>query len=220
VRLLIVEDDAKLVRALERGLAQEGYAVDVAASGDDALAHARDAHYDAVVLDVMLPGPDGFEVCRHLRRSGRRMPVLMLTARSDVADRIRGLDAGADDYLVKPFDFGELLARLRALIRRGPADPEPVLEVGDLRVDADRGIVTLAGRPVELTARELAVLVLLARNAGAVVSRAQLIEHVWHGADTSPNIVDVYIGYLRKKLDGPSGTRLIRTVRGMGFTLQ
>jgi two-component system OmpR family response regulator len=221
LHVLIVEDDAKLVRALERGLKQEGYSADVARSGDDALPLARDGHYDAVVLDVMLPGLDGFEVCRELRRAGRRTPVLMLTARADVPDRIRGLDAGADDYLVKPFDFGELVARLRALVRRGPIDPEPVIEVGSLRVDPDAHVVTRNGRTVELTAREFVLLEFLARNAGRVVSREQLLDHVWQGnRETSPNIVDVYIGYLRKKLDAPSEPQLIRTVRGVGFKVQ
>ena len=166
MRLLVVEDDAKLVRALQRGLQREGYVVDVAVTGDDGIAQATASEYDAVVLDVMLPGADGFAVCRAMRDAERRTPVLMLTARTEVADRIRGLDAGADDYLVKPFDFGELLARLRALIRRGPSERAPVLRVGDLQFDASARVVTRAGDPVELTAREFAVLELLARNAG------------------------------------------------------
>jgi two-component system, OmpR family, response regulator len=221
VRLLLVEDDVKLARALARGLEREGYAVDLAHAGDEALAQASVREYDAVVLDVMLPGVDGFSVCEALRRSGRWVPVLMLTARADVRDRIRGLDAGADDYLVKPFDFGELLARLRALSRRGPSERPSVLQVGDLRVDPATRVVTRAGRQVELTARELAVLEVLARNAGQVVSRTQLLEHVWEeNYDGSPNVVDVYVGYLRKKLERPFGRRLIRTVRGVGFLLE
>jgi two-component system OmpR family response regulator len=221
MRLLVVEDDAKLARALERGLEQEGYVVDVAATGDDAIAQATTAPYDAVVLDVMLPGPDGFAVCRAMRDAERGTPVLMLTARTEVADRIRGLDAGADDYLVKPFAFGELLARLRALIRRGPSERTPVLRVGDLQFDPAARVVTQGGDPVELTAREFAVLELLARNAGQVVPRAQLIDEIWsEDPDVSPNIVDVYVGYLRRKLEDPPGGRLIRTVRGVGFVLE
>jgi two-component system, OmpR family, response regulator len=228
MKLLLVEDDAKLVRALERGLAREGYAIDVARDGHDALRQAGAREYDAIVLDVMLPGPDGFAVCETLRLQGSRTPVLMLTARADVRDRIRGLNGGADDYLVKPFDFGELVARLRALTRRSPAAPasEPaqtgaVTSFGDLHIDAERYVVTRAGSSVELSARELAVLQCLARHPGRVVSRSELLEEVW-GADfdRSSNLVDVYVGYLRKKLERPSGRRLIRTVRGTGFVLE
>jgi two-component system OmpR family response regulator len=222
VRLLLVEDDVKLVRALQRGLQREGYAVDVAGTGDDALTQARSHDYDAVVLDVMLPGPDGFSVCEALRREEDWVPVLMLTARDHVKDRIRGLDAGADDYLVKPFDFGELLARLRALTRREPAERLSVVEVGDLRVDPARYLVTRAGREVELTPREFELLYFLARRAGEVVPRAALLEHVWDGTEEgSTNVVDVYVGYLRKKLERPfRRRRLIRTVRGVGFMLE
>jgi two-component system, OmpR family, response regulator len=222
MRLLLVEDDVKLVRALQRGLQREGYAVDLAGTGDEALAQARSYDYDALVLDVMLPGADGFTVCRELRRTEQWMPVLMLTARDNVKDRIRGLDAGADDYLVKPFDFGELLARLRALIRRGPSERPAVIELGDLRVDPAAHVVTRAGREVELTPREFAVLLFLARRAGEVVPRAELLEHVWDDADEgSTNVVDVYVGYLRKKLERPfRRKRLIRTVRGVGFMLE
>ena len=218
LRLLVVEDDRKLVTALQRGLQLEGYDVDVAYSGEDALAKASIDGYDAVVLDVMLPGVDGFEVCEALRRDQRWLPVLMLTARADVADRIRGLDAGADDYLVKPFDFGELLARLRALTRRGVAEPSAGVEAGDLSLDPGTRTASLRGRAIELTAREFEVLELLARHAGEVVTRRQLLEEIWHdGYDGSPNVVDVYVGYLRRKLDDPS---LIRTVRGVGFVLE
>jgi two-component system OmpR family response regulator len=221
MRLLLVEDDIKLVRALRSGLQREGYEIDTASTGDEALSRAVARDYDAVVLDVMLPGLDGFEVCQALRRGERRVPVLMLTARAAVSDRIRGLDAGADDYLVKPFDFGELLARLRALLRRGPAEHSPVLEVGDLRVDPATRVVTRSGRQVELTAREFDVLEFLARHPGQAVSRTQLLEEVWdENFGGSPNVVDVYVGYLRKKLERPSGPRLIRTVRGVGFLLE
>jgi DNA-binding response OmpR family regulator len=218
MRLLLVEDDAKLVRALERGLGREGYAVDVARTGDEALAQAAGAEYDAIVLDIMLPGPDGFEVCRKLRQSEHWVPVLMLTARTEVGDRIRGLDAGADDYLVKPFDFGELLARLRALTRRTGAEQAGP---SDLALDETTKVVTHEGRQVELTATEFSVLDALVRNRGEVVTREELLSRVWNGdRDLSPNIVDVYIGYLRRKLEQPSGTRLIRTVRGVGFLLE
>jgi two-component system OmpR family response regulator len=222
MRLLLVEDDVKLVRALQRGLQREGYAIDVAGTGDEALSQASAHDYDAVVLDVMLPGADGFSVCRELRRRKSWVPVLMLTARDQVGDRIRGLDAGADDYLVKPFDFGELLARLRALIRRGPSERPAVIKVGDLRVDPATHIVTRAGRQVELTAREFAVLEFMARHADEVVSREQLLEHVWDESyDGSTNVVDVYVGYLRKKLERrPFRGQLIRTVRGVGFRLE
>jgi two-component system, OmpR family, response regulator len=217
MRLLVVEDGAKLVRALQRGLQIEGYAVDVAHGGDEALAHADATEYDAIVLDLMLPGLDGFAVCEALRARQSWTPVLMLTARAGVRDRIKGLDAGADDYLVKPFDFGELLARLRALMRRGPADHPSVLELGDLTVDPATRMATRDGTQVELTATEFAVLEFLARQPGRVVSRAQLLEHVWdENYDGSPNIIDVYVGYLRKKL----GRELIRTVRGSGFVLE
>jgi two-component system, OmpR family, response regulator len=221
MRLLVVEDDVKLARALERGLQREGYAVDLAETGDDALSQASENDYDAVVLDVMLPGRDGFSVCRSMRSNERWAPVLMLTARDQVGDRIRGLDAGADDYLVKPFDFGELLARLRALIRRGPTERAPVLEVGDLHIDPAARLVTRAGREIELTVREFALLQFLAQRAGEVVSREQLLEHVWDTSEEgSTNVVDVYIGYLRNKVERPFRGKIIRTVRGIGFMLE
>jgi len=220
MRLLVVEDDLKLARALERGLQREGYAVDLADTGDDALSQASENDYDAVVLDVMLPGRDGFSVCRAMRTNERWAPVLMLTARDQVSDRIRGLDAGADDYLVKPFDFGELLARLRALIRRGPSERAPVIEVGDLRIDPAARRVTRNGREIELTVREFALLRFLAQRAGEVVSREQLLEHVWDTNEGSTNVVDVYVGYLRNKVERPFRTTLIRTVRGVGFMLE
>ena len=196
MRLLLVEDDTKLVRALTVGLEREGYVVDAAESGDLAMELARATDYEGVVLDLMLPGIDGFTVCRQLRSEGRWMPVLMLTARTDVTDRIRGLDAGADDYLIKPFDFGELLARLRALLRRGPIERPPVIAIGDLRIDADTRVVTHAGAEIELTAREYDVLVFLARHPGRVVSRSELLDEIWSDYEGSPNIIDVYVGYL------------------------
>jgi two-component system OmpR family response regulator len=220
MRLLIAEDDAKLSNALARGLRGEGYAVDVAATGDEALLQARVYDYDAVVLDVMLPGPDGVDVCRALREEGRWSPVLMLTARDGVGDRIRGLDAGADDYLIKPFDFGELVARLRALLRRGAPERPAELTVGDLVVDPAARSVIRAGRAVGLTAREFAVLEYLVRRVGEVVSRSELLDHVWdQNYQGSTNIVDVYVGYLRRKLEQPFGRPLIRTVRGAGYVI-
>ena len=221
MRLLLVEDDAKLARAVGRGLRHEGYAVDVVADGDAALLQSAVWDYDAIVLDVMLPGRDGFAVCRALRGRDCWAPILMLTARSRVDDRIHGLDAGADDYLAKPFDFGELLARLRALVRRVP-EPRPArLEVGDLVVDPSTHAVARAGVAVTLTAREFAVLEYLARHAGEAITRATLLDHVWdENFDGSTNVVDVYVGYLRKKLEQPFGRPLIRTIRGVGYALE
>jgi two-component system, OmpR family, response regulator len=220
MRLLIAEDDAKLSAALARGLRGEGYAVDVAATGGEALFHARVYDYDAVILDVMLPGPDGFAVCRELRDAGRWSPVIMLTARDGVADRIRGLDCGADDYLVKPFDFGELVARLRALLRRGAPERPALLSAGDVTVDPASRTVTRSGRLIPLTAREFAVLEFLVRHRGEVVTRSALIDHVWdRNYEGSGNVVDVYVAYLRRKLEAPFGKPLIRTVRGAGYVL-
>jgi DNA-binding response OmpR family regulator len=217
MRLLIAEDDEKLSDALARGLRGEGYAVDVATTGDEALFNARVYEYDAVILDVMLPGRDGIEVCRALRTNDRWSPVLMLTARDGVADRIRGLDIGADDYLIKPFDFGELVARVRALLRRGAPERPAILTTGDVTVDPASRTVTRAGRVVPLTTREFAVLEFLVRNAGRVVTRAQLLDHVWdQNYEGSGNVVDVYVGYLRRKL----GHDRFETVRGMGYRMR
>ena len=217
MRILLVEDDVKLARALARGLRRHAYAVDHAADGDAALMHAAVYDYDLVLLDVMLPGRDGLEVCAALRERGQAVPILMLTAREQVGDRIRGLDAGADDYLAKPFDFGELLARMRALQRRPVQTRAPALRVGELVVDPATHAVTLAGRAVELTAREFAVLEYLASHCGEVVSRTCPLDHVWdENFLGSTNVVDVYVGYLRRKLGGP----LITTVRGVGYRLE
>jgi DNA-binding response OmpR family regulator len=221
MHVLLVEDDVKLVRALQRGLELEGYAVEAVLDGDEALSRAMTEDFDAIVLDLMLPGMNGFTICETLRRQERWTPVLMLTARADVSDRIRGLDAGADDYLVKPFDFGELLARLRVLIRRGPSEHPQVLTVGDLRADSATRVVTQAGTQIELTAREFDVLTLLMRSPGRLVSRVRLLDAVWgENYEGSPNIADVYVGHLRRKLESPGGRRLIRTVRGKGFLLE
>jgi two-component system OmpR family response regulator len=221
MRLLLVEDDAKLARSVGKGLRNEGYAVDVAPDGEAALFNAGVWDYDAVLLDVMLPKRDGFDVCRTLRERGCWAPVLMLTARGQIEDRIGGLDAGADDYLVKPFDFAELLARVRALVRRRPGERPARLEVGDLIVDPATRQVVRGGQEVHLTAREFALLEFLAAHPGQVLSRTRLLDHVWDANYSgSTNIVDVYVGYLRKKLEYPVGKRLIRTVRGVGFTLE
>jgi len=217
MRILLVEDELKMARALRRGLEQEGYAVDAVVDGDQAFQRALFEEYDAIVLDVMLPGRDGFSVCRELRARDRWAPVLMLTARDAVEDRIRGLDAGADDYLVKPFSFGELLARLRALVRRGAAERPAALHVDDVVLDPATHAVTKAGAPIELSAREFALLEFLMRHPGEVLSRGRILEHVWDvNYEGFSNVVDVYVGYLRRKLDPPEG-KLIRTVRGVGY---
>ncbi len=220
MRVLVVEDDVKLAQALRRGLALEGYAVDVAATGEEGLVRGTEQDYDAVVLDLVLPGLDGFAVLEQLRARQRWAPVLVLTARAQVGDRIRGLDSGADDYLVKPFDFGELLARLRVLVRRGPARLEPVVALGDLRLDAANRVVTHRGRQVELTPREFDVLAVLARSRDRLVTRQELLDEVWqHDYPGSPNITDVYVGYLRRKLERAGAPPLIHTVRGSGWRL-
>jgi two-component system OmpR family response regulator len=220
MRVLVVEDEVKIARAIRRGLEHEGYATDVAFTGLEAIHMATEHDYDAVVLDVKIPAPDGFAVCRQMRARNRWAPVLMLTARDSVDDRIRGLDAGADDYLIKPFAFGELLARLRALVRRAPAERPAVLRAGDVALDPAAHAVTHAGKPVELTGREFALLEFLMRHAGQVVTRTAMLEHVWdYHHDGDSNVVDVYIGYLRRKFEEPAGTPLIRTVRGVGYIL-
>ncbi len=218
MRVLVVEDEVKTARAVRRGLEHEGYAVDMASEGEDALFRATEYDYDAVVLDVMLPGRDGFSLCGELRKRGRWAPVLMLTARDGVDDRIRGLDVGADDYLVKPFAFGELLARLRALIRRGPFERPPVLSVGDVALDPAAHTVTRAGRPVALSTREFALLEFLMRHPGQMVSRNRILEHVWdYNYDGLSNVVDVNIGHIRRKLEEPFGRPFIHTLRGVGY---
>jgi two-component system, OmpR family, response regulator len=221
VRVLVVEDEVKMAALLQRGLREEGYAVDVASEGSEALWLATENGYDAIVLDVMLPDLDGFEVCRKLREAGRWSPVLMLTARDGVPDRVAGLDAGADDYLTKPFSFAELLARLRALVRRGAPERPAVLRVGDLVLDPATRRVARDGSPVELTAREFALLEFFMRHPGEVLSRTRLIEHVWDFAfEGDSNVVDVYVRYLREKIDRPFARDSIETVRGAGYRLR
>ena len=221
MRLLLVEDEPDAARVLAKGLREQAYAVDVVADGDAACYQAAIADYDAILLDVMLPVKDGLEVCRQLRQDGLAVPVLMLTARDGVEARVAGLDSGADDYLEKPFDFGELLARLRALLRRGLRPPVPDrLTVADLELDTRARRVVKAGREVALTAREYALLEYLARRAGEVVGRAEISEHVWDERyDPLSNVIDVYVQRLRRKLDVPGRQSLIRTRRGEGYQL-
>ena len=221
MRALIVEDELKMAALLRRGLVEEGYAADVARTGEDALRMARSTAYDAIVLDVMLPGLDGFGVCRELRSSGVWTPILMLTARDDVLDRVAGLDAGSDDYLTKPFSFAELLARLRALARRTLAERPTVLVAGSLRLDPATQQVWRGDVAIELSAKEFALLETFMRRPGQVLSRQDLLEHTWDGANGNrSNVVDVYVGYLRTKLDRPFGRRSIETVRGSGYRLR
>jgi two-component system, OmpR family, response regulator len=221
MRILVVEDELKMASLLRRGLAEEGHAVDVARTGDDAFWMAGAAEYDAIVLDLMLPGVDGIEVCRRVRESGVWAPVLMLTARDGVADRVAGLDAGADDYLAKPFSFAELLARLRALVRRGAVERPSVLEVGDLRLDPATRQVWRGPTEITLSAKEFALLETFMRRPGQVLSRYQLLEHAWDYAyENRSNVVDVYVRYLRDKVDRPFGHDSLETVRGAGYRLR
>ena len=220
--LLLVEDDTRIARLVERALVGAGHRVDVVHDGEEGLTRAESGAYDLVVLDVMLPGVDGVEVARGLREGGVRTPILMLTARDAVPDRVRGLDAGADDYLTKPFALEELLARVRALGRRpaGVGDGE-VLRVGDLELDAPRHEVRRGGTPIELTAKEFDLLAYLMRHAGQVLSRAQIMDHVWgYDADPVSNVVDIYVHYLRDKIDKDSPQPLLRTIRGVGYTIR
>jgi two-component system OmpR family response regulator len=221
MRILVVEDEVKMAGLLKRGLEEEGYAVDLHQTGQDGVWAAAENPYDAIVLDVMLPDLDGFEVCRQMRAGGHWAPVLMLTARTAVADRVAGLDAGADDYLTKPFSFSELLARLRALVRRGAGERPAILRTGDLALDPASRRVTRGGVAIELTAKELALLELFMRRPGEVLTRSRIIEHVWDfGYDGVSNVVDVYVRYLREKIDRPFGRNTIETVRGSGYRLR
>ena len=221
MRVLVVEDQVKMARLLRRGLESAAFAVDVAERGEDALWMAGATDYDAIVLDVMLPGIDGFETCSRLRKDDVWAPVLMLTARDSVEDRVAGLDGGADDYLTKPFSYSELFARLRALVRRGPAERPAVLEVGDLRMDPARRRVWRGEADISLSAKEFAMLETFMRRPGDVLSRLQLLEHVWdYGYENRSNVVNVYINYLRGKIDVPFGTDSIETVRGVGYRLR
>ena len=220
-RVLVVDDDVRIAAAIRRALAYEGYDVAVAHDGPTALSSIRNGRHDVVVLDVMLPGFDGIEVCRRLRAAGEDVAVLMLTARTEVPDRVRGLDAGADDYLIKPFAYEELLARVRTLLRRRDPDEREVLRHGDLTIDVGAMEVERSGRPVDLTALEFRMLEYLIRNPRLVLSRAQILEAVWGlDVDTTSNVVDVYVRYLRQKLEAGGEARIIQTVRGAGYVLK
>jgi two-component system OmpR family response regulator len=221
MRVLVVEDEPKMAALVRRGLSEEGHPTDIATSGEDALWMSQAHDYDAIVLDVMLPQIDGFETCRRLRKAGVWAPVLMLTARTAIDDRVAGLDVGADDYLAKPFSFDELLARLRALQRRGSSERPSLLEVGPLVLDPAAHELRRDGVAIALSAKEFALLEALMRRAGEVLSRYQLLERAWDREyDNRSNIVDVYISYLRDKIDRPFGTRAIETVRGVGYRLR
>jgi DNA-binding response OmpR family regulator len=222
MRLLVVEDEHKLAGVLKRGLEEHDYVVDVAYDGEDGLALATtDPPYDLIVLDVMLPRLDGFAVCQRLRELQIHTPVLMLTARDTVDDRVTGLDSGADDYLTKPFAFRELLARTRALLRREVRSKHPLLHVADIEIDTVSHTVRRAGNPIELTSKEYAILEYFARNPNRVLSRTQIAEHVWdYDFVSMSNVIDVYIGYLRRKLGDEGEPRLLRTVRGSGYQLR
>jgi two-component system OmpR family response regulator len=221
MRVLIVEDEIKLAGLIRRGLREEGMVADVAAKGEDALWMAGATEYDAIVLDVMLPGLDGFQTCSKLRNDGVWSPVLMLTARDAVDDRVAGLDAGADDYLTKPFAFAELLARLRALTRRGPVERPVILEVGDLGLDPSSRRVWRGQVDIPLSAKEFALLDIFMRRPGQVLDRYLLLEHAWdHDYENRSNVVDVYVRYLRAKIDRPFGLESIETVRGAGYRMR
>ena len=221
MRLLVVEDEPKMAELLRRGLEREGYAVDVVHDGTDAVWAIAETEFDAVVLDAMIPRPDGFEVCRQVRAKGRWTPILMLTARDGVEDRVRGLDSGADDYLTKPFAFAELFARLRAITRRDVVERPTVLEVGDLILDPATREVRRGDTRIELSPTEFSLLEQFMRHPDQVLSRSHMLEHVWDFAyDGTSNVVDVYVRYLREKIDRPFGRSSIETVRGVGYALR
>jgi len=219
--VLVVEDDVRMAAAIRRGLRFEGLVVDVAGGGEEALRKVGATDYDALVLDVLLPGMDGFETCRRLRAGGNWLPVLMLTARDSVEDRVRGLDGGADDYLTKPFSLAELVARLRALARRGPVERPTVLEVGDLRLDPATREVSRGNHAIELSAREFGLMETFMRHPGQVFTQPQLLDAAWDlGYEQRSNVVEVYVRYLREKVDRPFGVESIETVRGVGYRLR
>jgi len=221
VRVLVVEDEVKLAALLRRGLREDGMAADVAINGEDAVWMAAATDYDALIVDVMLPGIDGFELCRRLREDRVLAPVLMLTARDGIDDRVRGLDTGADDYLTKPFSFAELVARLRALARRGPLERPPVLELGDLVLEPATKRVARGGEEIRLSAKEFALLEALMSRPGQVLDRYHLLERAWDfDYENRSNVVDVYIRYLREKIDRPFGVASIETVRGVGYRVR
>lgn len=220
MRILLVEDETDVARMLAKGLREQSYAVDTVDDGNVAIYQAQINDYDLIILDVMLPGKNGFEVCSELRRTDLTVPVLMLTARDDVQDRIAGLDSGADDYLIKPFDFHELLARVRALLRRGRALIPEIIEVADLKINTQAHEVRRSAAAIELTAKEYALLEYLVRRTGQVVSRSEIASHVWdENFDPFSNLIEVYIQRLRRKIDDGREPKLIRTLRGEGYKL-
>ncbi|RJP37297.1 MAG: DNA-binding response regulator [Desulfobacteraceae bacterium] len=221
MRILVIEDEKRMAAFIQRGLKEQHYAVDVANSGDEGLFLAETNTYDLIVLDIMLPGVDGFAVCRKLRQSGNNVPILMLTARDDVRDRIFGLDSGADDYLTKPFAFGEFLARVRVLLRRRQHENTTLLKVADLELDQIHRTVSRAGKPIELTPTEYALLEYLMLHAGRIVTRTMISEHVWNqDFDSFSNVINVYINYLRKKVDADFPVKLIHSIRGVGYIIK
>ena len=221
MRVLVVEDDRKVVSFIRKGLMEEGYAVDVAPEGETGLAMGLDRLHDIIILDVMLPGKPGFQVVRELRQAKVATPVLLLTAREAVEDRVQGLDAGADDYLTKPFAFAELLARMRALLRRGATAQAPLLRLADLTLDPARRTVKRGEEVISLTNREFALVEYFMRNPGRVLTRTMIAEHVWdYSFDSDTNVIDVYVNYLRKKIDAGRERKLINTVRGVGYVLK
>ncbi len=221
MRILVVEDDRKVASFVRKGLMEEGYAVDVAPDGETGLAMGLDRLHDVIILDVMLPGKPGFQVIRELRQAKIAIPVLLLTARDAVEDRVQGLDAGADDYLTKPFAFAELLARVRALLRRGATAQASLLRLADLTLDPAKRTVKRGGDVIPLTNREFALLEYFMRNPGRVLTRTMIAEHVWdYSFDSATNIIDVYVNYLRKKIDTGRERKLIHTLRGVGYVLK
>jgi len=221
MHVLVVEDEVKMAALIRRGLTEQGLTVDVAPSGEDGVRLAAANSYDAIVLDVILPGIDGFEACRQMRLQGVWAPVLMLTARGALVDRIAGLDGGADDYLTKPFSFAELLARLRALVRRGQAERPAIVEVGDLRLDPATRQAWRGEIEIELSAKEFTLLETFMRSPGYVLSRTQLLEQAWeYDFEHRSNVIEVYIRYLRRKIDQPFGVKSLETVRGAGYRLR
>jgi two-component system, OmpR family, response regulator len=221
MRVLIVEDDIRMAAAIRRGMQAEGIAADVATRGEDAIWMVAASEFDAVVLDVMLPGIDGFETCRQLREDGVWAPIIMLTARDSVEDRVQGLDQGADDYLIKPFSLAELLARLRALARRGPVERPSVIKVGDLRLDPATQQAWRGEEEIPLTAKEFSLMETFMRRPGEILSRLQLLEHAWdYDYENRSNVIEVYVRYLREKVDRPFGVKSLETVRGAGYRLR